>query len=408
MLAFAAVTSSSDALGGRDQPDAKRLGQHEPVARPGAGVGDNPVRMNEAGDRETALEFHVLGRVTAGHDRARLAHLVPDPAQHRRDSLVADFTDRVADDAERGQRHAAHRVDIAQGIGRGNLTEGPRIVGHRREHVHSEHQRSFVIKLVDTGIVRRISADKQTRVGENGKLTQYLHQVFLTHLARSAGSARVVNQPSLGHAGSHSNPDDAAGGHHRFDQFVHVRYGPDAYPVLQLVVVETGSADADGHAGLLELLQRVQHRRAVNRQRHSTVRQQQLGRQGSLLGQGPQKELQQQSAQLRTAGTELLAGNQYHAAGRRRLAGAVVTGSYLDKVCTGRGLARGDVPTGAAGAALDVVAGLGAAADDPDDSVRVRRKGGTRPDDRLGADQPANVDLDRGRYLTQSASSGLG
>jgi hypothetical protein len=107
---------------------------------------------------------------------------------------VLNLPNRVADDAERGQRNPAHRIYIAQRIGRGNLAEHERVLSHRREDVNGENQRPLRIEPIDPGVVRGLAADQQVRVTEYRKLLQNLPQVFLTDLARSARSPGVVKQ----------------------------------------------------------------------------------------------------------------------------------------------------------------------------------------------------------------------
>ena len=64
--------------------------------------------------------------------------------QDRRQDLGAERLDREGGDVERGQRRAAHRVDVADRVGRGDATEVVRVVDDRREEVDGLHHRQIV------------------------------------------------------------------------------------------------------------------------------------------------------------------------------------------------------------------------------------------------------------------------
>ena len=95
-------------------PGAERLGQHERVARPAAGVGEHRVGVHGAGDREAVLRLGVVDRVAADDARAR-----PRRRRRRRRAGSRASTsgperlERERDEVERRHRHAAHRVDVA-------------------------------------------------------------------------------------------------------------------------------------------------------------------------------------------------------------------------------------------------------------------------------------------------------
>ena len=63
------------------------------------------------------------------------------------------FSDGKGQDAQRGARLAAHRVDVRQAIRRADPAEEMRIIHARREHVHGLHQAKVVGNPVDRGVV---------------------------------------------------------------------------------------------------------------------------------------------------------------------------------------------------------------------------------------------------------------
>ena len=81
---------------------------------------------------------------------------------------------RKADDGERGQRSAAHRIYIAQGVGRSDLTEGERVIDQRGKEVDGLHQRLVRPNAVNSRIVRGLKPNQQIRVGLRRKRGQHL------------------------------------------------------------------------------------------------------------------------------------------------------------------------------------------------------------------------------------------
>ena len=83
--------------------------------------------------------------------------------QHLRDHFMRQHVDRHADEREREDRLAAHRVDVGQRVGRGDAAEVERIVDDRHEEVGRRDDRLLVVELVDGGIVGGVVADQQVR-----------------------------------------------------------------------------------------------------------------------------------------------------------------------------------------------------------------------------------------------------
>jgi hypothetical protein len=105
----------------------------------------------------------------------------PDLAQAALDDLAKDRAvhgfDRTGKDVHRQQWSAAHRVDIAQGIGGGDLTKGKGVVDDRSEEIDGLDQGDLVIEPVNPGIIGRFRPDDQVRVARQINSTQYLAQV---------------------------------------------------------------------------------------------------------------------------------------------------------------------------------------------------------------------------------------
>ena len=119
-----------------------------------------------AGDREAELDLLVVDAVPADEDDARLAQLVHAAFEHADEPLVAQRVDRPADDRERRQRRATHRVDVAERIRRRDLAEEVRIVDARREDIHRLHQAELRAHLEDARVVGGAESDEQPRIAD--------------------------------------------------------------------------------------------------------------------------------------------------------------------------------------------------------------------------------------------------
>ena len=147
----------------RQNADAERLCQKQHVTLLRARVREHLVRVDKARDGETILRLVVENGVPTRDERACLVDLVVSAAQKRVYSLLRHVGGN-GHDVQAELRLAAHCVDVGQGVCRGDLAEGIRVVGDGREKVHSLHQRQLVRDLIDRGVVTPVKADEQIRV----------------------------------------------------------------------------------------------------------------------------------------------------------------------------------------------------------------------------------------------------
>src|SRR6202035_2656208 len=114
--------------------------------------------MDESSDRVPELSFIVANAVAADHGASGLDHLREaageDALQNFKISLVGE-----ADQRERGQRAAAHGIDIAEGVGGGDLAESVRVVDDGSEEIDGLHQRLIRRDLIYSGVVGVVEAD---------------------------------------------------------------------------------------------------------------------------------------------------------------------------------------------------------------------------------------------------------
>ena len=73
------------------------------------------------------------------------------------------LVERHADQRQRHDRPAAHRVDVGDRVGRGDAAEVERIVDDRREEIGGGDQRLLVVQPVDRRVVGGLGADQQFR-----------------------------------------------------------------------------------------------------------------------------------------------------------------------------------------------------------------------------------------------------
>ena len=79
---------AADLRGEGHDARAQRLGQDQAIARPGAGVGDDPVGMDQSGDGEAGLDLVVVDAVAADDGHAGLGHFVHAAAENLLQDLV--------------------------------------------------------------------------------------------------------------------------------------------------------------------------------------------------------------------------------------------------------------------------------------------------------------------------------
>ena len=91
------------------------------------------------------------------------------PARANRFTAVENAADRFdrelvdghADERQREERRAAHRVDVGDRVGRRDHPEVVRIVDDRHEEIRRRDDGLPLVELVNGGVVGRLEADQQ-------------------------------------------------------------------------------------------------------------------------------------------------------------------------------------------------------------------------------------------------------
>ena len=167
-----------------------------------------------------ALTVPVLGGVTIGlielWRRHREARVAVDPVeanalrggrrpagQDRAQDLGAEPLDRERHDVQTGQRPSPHRVDVAEGVGRGDPAEVVRVVDDGREKVDRLDQGQIVAEAVDPGVVAGGVADQNVGVRDGWQAAQDLRQVGGADFTRSTRAGRIGGQADAAPGGLH-------------------------------------------------------------------------------------------------------------------------------------------------------------------------------------------------------------
>src|SRR6266481_7092683 len=92
----------------------------------------------------------------SAYDRAAdLSGFFQATAQNRRNCFWRDKIHWETHKIQRGYRPAAHRENIRERVGGGDLSIGKRVVHDRCKKVHGLHEGSMSVQTVNAGVVER-------------------------------------------------------------------------------------------------------------------------------------------------------------------------------------------------------------------------------------------------------------
>ena len=122
------------------------------------------------------------------------AHFVQPAAEDLPQDFIRELARGKSHDRKRGDGPPAHRVDVAQRVGGGDLSEGVGVVDRRRENVDGLHQGRLLVQQVDPGVVPGRHSDQDPRVGMRGQPAEDPLQGGLIDFRRAAGTLRPLGQ----------------------------------------------------------------------------------------------------------------------------------------------------------------------------------------------------------------------
>ncbi len=124
--------------------------------------------MNGAGDREAELDLGVTNGVPANDGatggRAAFGSARDDLAE----PVHAEFIVGIADEVERGDWRAAHRVHVAERVRGRDLAVDEWVVDDWREKVHRLHDGKVRREPENASVVVSFGSDQQVRVSGLG------------------------------------------------------------------------------------------------------------------------------------------------------------------------------------------------------------------------------------------------
>jgi hypothetical protein len=157
-------------------------------------VAQDPARVDQPRDRVAELDLRIAHAVAAQQRAARLAQLVEPSLHDLACPLGREVPLREGRDRERGERLSAHRVDVGERVGRGDLAERVGIVHHRREEVDGLDQRARLVQPEHTGVVAGPMVDQHPGVVVLGQAAQDLSQLGRAELAGSTRAGHPLGQ----------------------------------------------------------------------------------------------------------------------------------------------------------------------------------------------------------------------
>ncbi|OQB40078.1 MAG: hypothetical protein BWY09_00874 [Candidatus Hydrogenedentes bacterium ADurb.Bin179] len=156
-----------------DDACAERFGQYQqvarlrPIAKNGPAFARYKIRrdFNQSRDGKAKLDFLVIDAVAADKCAVRLVQFVHAAPQDRLEDRVVQGFNREADDGKRRDGPPAHGVDVADGIGCGDLAEKIRVVHAGSEDIHGLYQRKGCVQPINAGIVARCRPHQDIGIG---------------------------------------------------------------------------------------------------------------------------------------------------------------------------------------------------------------------------------------------------
>ena len=179
----------------RDDTGAQRLGQHDRIADLGAGVADESVFGAGADDGETAFDFRIVNAVPADYRHARFPHLFDPATQNFAHGAGGQKVNRKANDRQRHLRHTAHRVDVTQGTGGGDLSEGEWVIDRRAEQIDRKDRRRVRRQHHHPRVIAIGGSHHYAGVGNLRQAAQHFLKDSLADLRGRTSVADVFGQP---------------------------------------------------------------------------------------------------------------------------------------------------------------------------------------------------------------------
>src|SRR5580698_822669 len=149
--------------------------------------------MNQSRNGVPEFDFCIADAVPAYNDAVGLLHF-RQPAAHYLFEYVQVAVLRKAHNRESGEGTAAHRIDIAKGVGRRNLAEGERVIYERSEEIDGLDNCEVRRNPIDTRIIRSIETAQQVSIVLPRQPRQHFGQRTGRQLARASTCLYLLRQ----------------------------------------------------------------------------------------------------------------------------------------------------------------------------------------------------------------------
>jgi hypothetical protein len=126
--------------------------------------------MDDACDGQAELWLVILDGVASGKHCTGFRDLAESPCHDLMQNLRLQLLGREHGQVEAGDGSPSHGVDVADGIGCGDLAEGERIIHRRSDEICGRDQGDLVREAIDPRIVARFVANKEIGILVLGQL----------------------------------------------------------------------------------------------------------------------------------------------------------------------------------------------------------------------------------------------
>src|ERR1700737_1612716 len=110
--------------------------------------------------------------MSANDRAANLSGFFQTAAQDRRNRFRRNKIGWKSHKVQCGNRSAAHRENVGEGIGRGDLSVSERVIHDGREEIHSLNEGAMSIQTVNAGVVERARIHKDVSIAMGWKLSK--------------------------------------------------------------------------------------------------------------------------------------------------------------------------------------------------------------------------------------------
>jgi len=154
-----------------------RIGQEDFVSRAESLFREDLFRMDHARHGQAILQLLVLDAVPPDKRNPCLGHLVASPLENLPENGDVHLLDGKGDKVHGRFWDPAHGIDIAQGVGRGDLPEPVGVIHDGREEIDCLYKSNVIGNLIHPRVVGFIQPDQHMLVRRKGQSAQGLLQV---------------------------------------------------------------------------------------------------------------------------------------------------------------------------------------------------------------------------------------